>query len=619
MTPPSRTRELRPGLTPAVAAGMKLSVSSLRTSPGRLWWVEGRPDRGGQRVVVSRTRTGEPEVVSPVDLSLGSRLHEYGGGELAVTEDQRVIGVRAADQSLISFSLYGNEEEVLVDGDGDALGEVNVTGEWVTFVRERHGEGGPRRSVWLLNLGSRRCSLLLEGPRFFSHVRLDPEASRLVWCTWSHPFMSWESAEVWIAPLHDGSLGEPVRVGGGVDGAATHPRFLHDGSLVFLEERGGFPRPVRRAPSGETVELGRPGIEYGGPIWVVGEDYVAEVNGELFAVEQRAGLSHLVRLEGTDSHDLGGPMTSIVTVQAFGDSVAWMGSTASSLGAVGWCSRDGENDAVCALGPASPLGAEEISKATPVSCVGRDGVTIHGLLFLPPRRLSESPPPVIVACHGGPTAQARAGFDPMVQLFTSSGFAVVAANYAGSTGFGAAYRHRLEGQWGVADVADCVDLVSALGKEGVVDSSRAAIRGGSAGGFTALLAGTTGAFRCVVSWYGVADLLTLVATTHDFELHYTDSLVGPLPEAHALYVERSPVSQASSMTSAVLLLQGLEDPVVPPSQAEAMAEALAAAGRDVVLRFFEGEGHGFRKIETLTAAFTAELEFYQRHLHSPEG
>ena len=261
-----------------------------------------------------------------------------------------------------------------------------------------------------------------------------------------------------------------------------------------------------------------------------------------------------------------------------------------------------------------PSSLAAISQAEPVTVLADDGHEVHGLFFAPTSDQASSPPPVVVFCHGGPTAQARAGFDPVIQALCSRGFAVVAANYAGSTGYGAAYRQRLDRSWGIADVEDCAILVEGLGAAGRIDPARAAIRGGSAGGFTALLALTTGRFKVGVSLYGVADLVTLAASTHDFESRYLDSLVGSSDVEGDAYVARSPVTRASQMSGAVLILQGLEDPVVPPEQAESMVAALRSAGQRVELIVFEGESHGFRRLETLVTALEAEMDFYEAHL-----
>ncbi len=255
---------------------------------------------------------------------------------------------------------------------------------------------------------------------------------------------------------------------------------------------------------------------------------------------------------------------------------------------------------------------------------GRSGRPVFGTLYRPTlggtglgrgSGSSDGAPPLVVWCHGGPTSSCQSGLDLTVQFFTTRGFAAACIDYAGSSGYGRAYRNALWGLWGVADAEDCLDAALHLADRGDVDRQRMAIRGGSAGGLTALNALASGeGFSACVSWYGVTDLMGLVATTHDFEARYTDRLIGPLPGAEALYEERSPVSRAESMAGSVLLLQGTEDPVVPPQQAERLRDALAAAGRPCELVFFEGEGHGFRRAETLTACLEAELAFYLSEL-----
>ncbi len=242
---------------------------------------------------------------------------------------------------------------------------------------------------------------------------------------------------------------------------------------------------------------------------------------------------------------------------------------------------------------------------------------MHGLFYEPLLEGTGGPPgaspPLLVQCHGGPTGSVQAGYDVVVQYFTSRGFAVAAVDYAGSAGYGRAYRCSLWGQWGVADSEDCVDAARYLAAAGRVDGSAMAIRGSSAGGLTALNALAAGeGFRSRRAWYGVTDLLALAETTHDFEAHYTDRLVGPLPECRARYEERSPTRRAAELRGSVLLLQGLDDLVVPPAQTEGLRDALVALGRHCEVRLFEGEGHGFRRAETVRAALEEELGFYQR-------
>ncbi len=575
--------------------------------------------------MLSQVKGHAPEVISPVGLSLASRVHEYGGGEFALRGDQdvQIVGVRS-DQALVAFSPGDRGVSVLLDaGERLARGDLRCSGDVVTFIEEADLGGEVARSIRALRLGTRECTVLAQGRSFYAGARLSKDRRRLLYVCWDHPHMSWEAAEVWVAELDDDLIAHRhTLVDGGLGRAATHPIFLDDGSIALLAEVDGWARPVVHRVDGGREVRGAEGLEHGGPIWGLGEDLLVEADGRLFAVASSGGIGGVVEIKGHESVALDLPGTSRITLAALDSAsdaaLGWLGATPTALGAVGRLSLRGVASETFPLGAKSSLAPSQISLGEPLEAEGSDGRSLFGLLYRPRNDELVGPvgelPPVVVLCHGGPTGQASARFDPLIQLLTTRGFCVVAPNYAGSTGYGAAYRRRLEGEWGVADVADCVELVAWLGREGLVDADRAAIRGSSAGGFTALLAATTGAFVATVSWYGVADLATMVATTHDFEAHYVDALVGPLPQAASLYASRSPVTRASEITGAVLLLQGLEDRVVPPAQAEAMAEALRQAGQEVTLLTFEGEGHGFRRLDTLISAYRAELGFYERHL-----
>jgi len=362
-------------------------------------------------------------------------------------------------------------------------------------------------------------------------------------------------------------------------------------------------------------------------------------DGSVVAVATSEGRDRLVVLAGASAsaslsaneQSLDQPCAEISAVCAHGSGVAFIGTTPDTASSVWLMPQAGEPVQSVRPPQATVLAPQDVSVGEGFSLVGRSGRPVYGVFF-PPRLASTSGPddalpPLVVQCHGGPTSRARPGFDLTVQYFTSRGFAVASIDYAGSIGYGRDYRCSLWGQWGQADSEDCEDAAAYLGERGLVDRRRMVIRGGSAGGLTALnaliaSAGQRGrddadaapTFRAATSWYGVTDLLSLAATTHDFEAHYMDRLVGPLPSARPLYDQRSPVNRGQEMQGSVLLLQGLDDPVVPPSQAEHLQQALRAAGRRCEARYFPGESHGFRRQETLVACLEDELAFYLEEL-----
>jgi dipeptidyl aminopeptidase/acylaminoacyl peptidase len=216
----------------------------------------------------------------------------------------------------------------------------------------------------------------------------------------------------------------------------------------------------------------------------------------------------------------------------------------------------------------------------------------------------------VVSIHGGPTANTSSALDLGIQLLTSRGIAVVDVDYGGSTGYGREYRQSLDHRWGVVDVDDSVAAARYLAERGDVDPDRMAIMGGSSGGYTALAAlASRDVFAAGISLYGIGDLEALAQHTHKFESRYMERLVGPWPAMAERYRARSPIHHLESISSPILVLQGLEDRVVPPAQAEAIVAALAARGIPYAYIAFEGEGHGFRGADAIRRASLATLAF----------
>jgi len=634
-------------------AAAKVSLSELRSDGAAVYWLESRPAEAGRVVLVRADERGLADH-SPPGASIRSRVHEYGGGAMCLVpgrsegafayvdqSDQRVwfcdgpAGPGEPDPAApVPLSAAPPEGETRRHGGLCAT----TDGDWVLGVREVHREGAPRPTRALVALSTRGAqtveTTLLEGHDFFGAPVVDASGGRLALVVWDHPDMPWDASTLLVVPLArvpgrapGGDLvrsGAPWEVAGGPGESVGQPSWAGDGSLRFVSDRNGWWQPWRHRghpdPGTEAVVLVQPDLqaEWHGPDWVLGQSTMAELaDGSLVARMTASGKDALCRVDGEQGPPLAlrQPCVSVSAVCAHGDGVVLIGATPESAPNVwAWTQTAGARP----LRPASdlPLAPADVAGGRPFVLTGRTGREVHGTLYRPTLRETRAPsaelPPLVVWCHGGPTAACQAGLDLTVQFLTTRGFAVACVDYAGSSGYGRAYRCALWGQWGVADAEDCRDAALHLAAAGEVDPRRLAIRGGSAGGMTALNALASGeGFTACTSWYGVTDLLGLAATTHDFEAHYTDRLVGPLPEARQLYEQRSPLRRAGDMHGAVLLLHGTEDAVVPPSQAESMREALDAAGVPCDLRFFEGEAHGFRRAETITACLEAEIVFYR--------
>jgi len=468
--------------------------------------------------------------------------------------------------------------------------------------------------------------------------------------------MPWDGTELRVAALNGaGPVSDKAQqqlIMGGEAESVLAPIWRDDRSLYVISDRSGwwnlyladlldFPRAL--CPREE---------EFAGPLWQLGVSPYAVLSDGRLAVIHGTGETRLAVLDPD-----GGRLTDLdlpYQVFAFGVSAAGqaiaaiaggpavpttvIGVDVSVSGGFGGVVPPGASSAPG--GPGVPA-VRELSRSTdslpdpaylPVPraarLTGPSGSVVHAIVYPPANPAVRGPegerPPYIVWVHGGPTSQVVPRLDLEKAFFTSRGIGIIDVNYGGSSGYGRAYRERLRGQWGVVDVADAMTAALALAESGEADGKRLGIRGGSAGGWTALAAVTSGigvlgeaegarergVFAAVASYFGVADLRGFAEHTHDFESRYLDGLIGPLPECDALYAERAPVGHVNGATCPVLLLQGLDDPVVPPAQSESIAADLAAHGIPYAYITFEGESHGFRKAENIVASLEAELSFY---------
>ena len=614
----------------------KVSLSELSSDGDSLYWLESRPAEGGRVVLVRAGPEGRRDH-SPATVSIRSRVHEYGGGAVCLVPgrspgafayvdqtDQRVWLCDGATGPVPLSATAGVGEEHRHGGLS-----ASDDGAWVLSVRETHREGGPRptRAVVALSThGAREGEVtLLEGHGFYGAPRADAALARLAVVVWDHPNMPWDASRLLVVPLsrQDGGLvtsGAAWVVAGGPDESVGQPRWARDGTLRFVSDRRGWWQPYAHpghpaTPAGHAEALSDVAAEFHGPDWVLGLTTMAELaDGATVARMTATGSDAVVVLGagGGTPWALDLPCVSVTSVCAHGEGCAVIGSTpATPTDVWAWTpvvgARALRGSAVG--GPAR----RDVAVGEPFTFAGRSGRRVHGTLYrpTPQRNVTSGRPPLVVWCHSGPTSAWQAGLDLSVQFFTTRGFAVAGVDYAGSTGYGRDYRCSLWGLWGLADAEDCLDAALHLVGRGEVDASRLAVRGSSAGGMTALNALASGeGFSACVSWYGVTDLLALAATTHDFESQSNERLVGPLPDTLGRYQARSPVQRAADMHGAVLLLHGTADPVVPPAQAQRLRDALDAVGTRCDLRLFEGEGHGFRRAETLEACLETELAFY---------
>ncbi|MBI2187668.1 MAG: S9 family peptidase [Acidobacteria bacterium] len=633
-----------------VAAG-RLRLSAVQIDGSDIYWVEGRPHEAGRYGLVRRRADGLVEEVVPPGFNVRTRVHEYGGGACLVA-DGVVYAVNFADQRVYRVGAPGVVEpltpagasaqsapEDAVNQPGASRGAAGGAPGWfyadfdidrrrrhLVCVREDHTQEGrePVNTIVSIALDGDPLSpaqVLASGCDFYSSPRLGPDGSTLAWLSWRHPLMPWDGTELWVADRDDaGALVHARKVAGGDRESICQPGWSPDGTLYFVSDRDGWWKLYRSDRSIEPVIVNAPpDAEFGRPEWILGTATwrFAEPSRLVVSYTQRGRWRlGLVELPSGRLSELAPDVQPDEWLATTPQHVVLVAGFDASPDAV--VRVDLVTGAVETIREASTLRLDpgDVSIAEPIEFPTDGDRTAHAFYYAPRNKDYAPPPgqapPLIVISHGGPTSAAHPTFDLHVQFWTGRGFAVVDVNYGGSSGYGRAYRERLNGQWGVVDVADVINAARFLSAGGRADPDRLIIRGGSAGGYTTLAALTfhPGVFRAGASYYGVSDLEVLELDTHKFESRYSHSLIGPYPDRKALYRARSPIHAIDRLACPLILLQGLEDKVVPPNQSQMMADAVRAKGLPVAYLAFDGEQHGFRKAETIQRCLEAELYFY---------
>lgn len=593
------------------------------------YWVEGRPAEKGRQALVRRDGSGHIEDALPSGFSVRTRVHEYGGTAFAVSGgiiwfSNDADGRLYRHDSGHRDGSSGGEPTPVTPDDGARYGEpvIDRAGAWVYCIRERSVEGGEPINDLVRVGADGSVAVIASGNDFYATPRPAPDGRRVAWISWNHPDMPWDGTTLQVAELDgEGNVSSTRIVAGGADESVVQPEWSADGVLHFVSDQDGWWNLYRldAEVTGETSAtcLYAAEAEFGKPHWVFGlTTWGFMHDGRIACSYGREGVWHLAVLDPKVGalNDVQTPFTSFEHVRVAGHHLLCVaGAPDRASAVVRFELPSGTFSTLCV---SSSLDIPDAWLSRPASIhFDSDGASVHAFHYAPRNPEVRAPdgelPPLIVIGHGGPTSATAAVLDARIQYWTTRGFAVVDVNYRGSTGFGRAYRDALKGGWGVVDVLDCVNAARHLADAGKADARRLIIRGGSAGGFTALAALCFhDVFAAAASYYGISELESLAADTHKFESRYLDSLIGPWPQDRDTYRARSPIHHVDALRCPVIFFQGLEDRVVPPNQAEMMVDALRAKGIAVEYHAFEGEQHGFRQADTIRQTLIRELAFY---------
>jgi len=585
-----------------------------------IYWIESRPQEKGRNVIVQRTPDGKTSDVTPVPFNARTRVHEYGGGSFLVS-DGEIFFSNFADQRLYRQKPGSEPQPITPKAESRfADGVMDRRRNRIICVRENHAVAGTEAVNAIVGIepdDGIEQQVLASSNDFYSSPQLSPDGSQLAWLCWNHPNMPWDGTELWLADVQaDGSLTNQRLIAGHISESIFQPEWSPGGVLHFVSDATGWWN-LYRWQEGNVEALCPMAAEFGLPQWVFGmSTYAFAKENVIVCAYVERGFSNLAILNTAtgELEKIETPYSRIEGIHVSAGRAIFLAASpteATSIVSFDLLTHDFET-----LRYSSDLIIDPgfISVPQAVEFPTENGLTAHGFFYAPKNGHFSAPPdekpPLLVMIHGGPTAATSPTLRLGIQYWTSRGIAVLDVNYGGSTGYGRAYRERLNGNWGIVDVDDCVNGARHLAEQGLVDGNRLAITGGSAGGYTVLCALTfRDVFKAGASHYGVSDLIALDEDTHKFESRYTFGLVGA---SHDLYRERSPIHHTDKLNAPVIFFQGLDDKVVPPNQSEMMVNALRAKGLPVAYVTFEGEQHGFRQAANIKRALDGELYFYSR-------
>ena len=613
-------------LSPRLLAQAKRLSDPTADSDGEtLLWVEGRGDRG--ILVASRRDDPAPRDLTD-DLSVRANVG-YGGGD---TDAGAGWTVFASGGRLYRQRIAGGRPEPITPAMGAvASPRISPDGRWVLFVQSDEG----RDCLACVPLDGAQWPLRLhQGRDFYMQPRWHPAGDRIAWIAWDHPNMPWDGTELWTARFAvDGDLPRLThveRLAGGPETAVQQPEFSPDGgTLLYLSDESGWSHLYAcDLATGTRWQLTTGSTEHALPAWNQGQSIFAFLDDRrVLCACNENGYQQLqiVWLKGEREPFAPADLAQWTQIDAIAP-VAGRPAALAIVSAPQYPPRLIEIEAVgeeitthtLARATGETVPAPDLAVADAVSWTSFDGETAHGLLYLPPRNrfTSAGLPPLVALIHGGPTSQARAGYNAQAQFLATRGYAVLLVNYRGSTGYGREYMLKLRGAWGVYDVEDARTGCLELAARGLVDPHRRAIMGGSAGGYTVLrsLVAYPGFYRAAICMYGVSNLFTLAEETHKFEERYTDTLVGPLPEAAERYRELSPIFHVERIVDPIAVFQGDADRVVPPAQSEEIVASLRARNVPHEYHLYKDEGHGWRRPDTIEHFYASVDRFLRHHI-----
>lgn len=605
-------------ITSDLIVSQTIGLGDVAIDNSSIYWLESRPMEKGRRVLVKLNDDGTTSDITPQSFNIKTRVHEYGGGAYLIKDDIVYFSEKTDDR--IYRQAIGQQPQALTEESSRRYADfiLDSSRNRLICICEDHGLEGqePINSIVAIALDTGKITTIAEGKDFYTSPRLSPDGQFLAFISWDHPDMPWDSSYLWLMNL---TSGETELVAGGTKESVCEPKWSRDSKLYFTSDRSDWWNLYCRTDEGVIECLHQMSAEFAYPHWVFGLcTYNLLPDNNIVCAYSQNGSWHLGKINTTTKQfrAIETKYTNISSVKTTSTGkVLFIGGCPTQPTAVVELDLATENCTILKQAAELNINSDYFSQPVAISFPTENGLTAYGWYYPPQNPDYEYPkdelPPLLVKSHGGPTAAASVNLNLRIQYWTSRGFGYVDVNYGGSIGYGREYRERLENNWGIVDIDDCVNAAKYLVKQGKVDPERLVISGSSAGGYTTLAALTfRDIFKAGASYYGISDLEILAKDTHKFESRYLDGLIGKYPESKAIYQQRSPINFTEQLSCPVIFFQGLEDKVVPPNQAEMMFEAIKTKGLSVAYIAFEDEGHGFRQGANIKKALESEFYFY---------
>ncbi|MGF1490414.1 MAG: S9 family peptidase [Prochloraceae cyanobacterium] len=610
----------RSPITSDLIVSKTIKLKEILTDDRDIYWLEGRPNEGGRSVVVKLDREGVAIDLTPEPFNVRSRVHEYGGGAYTVANGI-VYFTNFSDRRI--YKQVGNSfPQPITPEDNKRYADLTIDPHRNRLIciceDHSHPETEPENSLVSIDLDSETITVLASGEDFYSSPRLSEDGNQLAYISWNHPNLPWDSSKLWLINLQSNET--KCIAGEREEESICEPKWSSDGILYFSSDRNGWWNLYRLDRSEQIELVFQLDAEFAYPHWIFGlSNYSFVDNTTIVCSYTEKGRWYLgtIDTEKKQLEKLDLPYSDIESVKTSGNNILFIGGSSTIPTAIVRLDLTTKTTTILKQSSETEIDPGYISTPEAIEFPTANGKTAYAWYYPPKNKDYSQPtgelPPLLVKSHGGPTAAASVNFNLRIQYWTSRGFGYLDVNYGGSTGYGRKYRQRLDRNWGIVDVDDCVNAAKYLVKQKKADPDRLAISGGSAGGYTTIAALTfKDTFKAGASYYGIGDLEILARDTHKFESRYLDRLVGKYPEEKQIYIDRSPIHFTSQLAVPVIFFQGLEDKVVPPNQAEMMVKAIENKGIPVAYVTFANEGHGFRRAENIKTALDGEFYFYSR-------